>query len=274
MFDAIASEVQAALMAALEGATSDHWTRIRQRCKDVIVFLESCGQIALAARIQQDYERLKQAWLSADPRTGLNGQVADAGQELCATLVSLAALGLNTDGRRKRKGASALATGDSELGSPAFKHSSWPGSDRWENWGVGLVPDGSWQLYHFHRTTGAWVRHRHATLIIPTGIAHALANKFIRFGFLNIKDAHGILLEHASGGISAEIHEDEVIAKIKSPMSRLRAAIREAAEREGHTPKGMPIMAPTRRPRNWRARARFGMAEKRGDRSYQLLIHY
>jgi hypothetical protein len=239
----------------------------------VTVRLESWGQIALAAHIQQDYERLKQAWQTADPRTGPNGHVAEAGQELCATLVSLDALQLNTDGRRGRKRESTVGSGG-EAPSSTFTHSPWPGADCWENWGVGLAGDGSWHLFHFLRQNGGWIRHRHAALAIPTGIAHAVAGKFIRFGFLTMKDAHGILREHASGGISAQVHEDEVIARIKSPISRLRAAIRAAAEREGHRPKGMPIAAPTRRPRNWRARVRFGTAEKREGGGHLFRIVY
>jgi hypothetical protein len=274
MFESVASEIGAALNAARDVATEDQWGRIRQRCRDVTVLLESCGQVALAARIQREYERLKHAWQSADPRNGVNGQVTDAGHELCATLVSLAALQLDANVRGKKGLQSGIPTGGEALSSPTFTHSPWPGSDCWENWGIGLASDGSWHLFHFLRQNGGWRRHRHATLVIPTGIAHALASKLIRFGFLTMKDAHAILLEHASGGVSSKLHEDEVVAKIKSPMSRLRAAIREAAEQEGHRPKGMPITAPTKRPKTWRARARFGKVEKREGSGYQFQIPY
>lgn len=275
MFESVASEIRTALNAARDVATEDQWGRIRQRCRDVTVLLESCGQVALAARLHRNYEQLKQAWQSADPRNGVNGQVTEAGHELCATLMSLADLELNADGRGKRRRMqSALPTGGGASSSPTFTHSPWPGSDCWENWGIGLAADGSWHLFHFLRQTGGWTRHRHATLVIPTGIAHALASNLIRFGFLTMKDAHAILLEHASGGVNPEVHEDEVVAKIKSPMSRLRAAIREAARQEGHRPKGMPITAPTKRPKTWRARVRFGKVEKREGSGYQFCCHY
>ena len=52
------------------------------------------------------------------------------------------------------------------------------GSRDWENWGVGFDVEGGWHLFHFSRTQGAWKRHNHATLTIPSGIPYGLARQF------------------------------------------------------------------------------------------------
>jgi hypothetical protein len=157
--------------------------------------------------------------------------------------------------------------GVTEAGSqpqPVHKQPPWPGSNEWENWGIGLAADGTWHLYHFHRNNYRWIPHHHVTLAVPSGVADALARKFIRFGFIELKDAHDVLRKHAKGPVGTEIHEAEVISKTKTPMSRLRSAICQAVAAEGHKPKGRPISSPTRHTKNWQARVRFGKVE-RGD---------
>jgi hypothetical protein len=162
-------------------------------------------------------------------------------------------------------GHDAEAVSGSDPGSQphsVHKQPPWPGSNEWENWGIGLAADGTWHLYHFHRKNYRWVPHHHVTLAIPSGIADALARKFIRFGFIELKDAHDVLLKHAKGPVGTEIREAEVIRKTKAPMSRLRSVICQAVAAEGHKPNGRPISSPTRHTKNWQARVRFGKVER------------
>ena len=153
---------------------------------------------------------------------------------------------------------------------PAYKHRSWPGSDQWENWGLGLATDGTWHLFHFHRNNYSWLMHRHVTVSIPAGMADDLARKFLRDGCISLADAHDVLRKHAKTPVDAEVLDDEVISRIKSPMSRLRSAIRAAVTGDGHRPKGRPISCPTRQNQNWRACIKIGQSVKRENGGQQF----
>lgn len=92
---------------------------------------------------------------------------------------------------------------------PVHKQPPWPGSNEWENWGIGLAADGKWHLYHFHRNNYRWIPHHHVTLTVPSGVADALARKFLRFGFIELKDAYdaGRLLAGCPSGCLTQIAE-------------------------------------------------------------------
>lgn len=154
------------------------------------------------------------------------------------------------------------------------KNFGFPGSNLWENWGLGLSKDETWHLFHFNRLNGLWARHRHLEMTIPSGMPDGLARRFVRFGFITIEDAHRVLQKHAKAAVEEKICKPDVISRTKSPMSRLRSAIRAAVASEGHKPAGLPILPPAKHTENWRARLRFGTIFKAENGALRLKIHY
>lgn len=96
MFDTAAAQVLAAVERSEGGQNSDasitvEWASIRRHCKGVMVCLESNGQHILAARVEREYERLKQARNAPDLAESKRARhvFADAAEELHTTLVAL-----------------------------------------------------------------------------------------------------------------------------------------------------------------------------------------
>lgn len=268
MFESAASEIREAVQAwqaSDTSALSESAETIRQRCKEVIVYLESCDQAALASRVEREYERMKQIWSGVQVRDSTDDalRVVDVANELCATLSAL------TKYQRKLDQTPAIEP------PVEHKHTRWAGWSEWENWGAGLAADGSWHLYHFQRKKEfRWVRHRHVSVPIPGGIPDGLARKLMRFGFVGLKDAHEVLRDHATGPVEQHVLEVQVIAKIKSPMSRLRAAIKQAIQNEGYKLAGLPISSPTKNAKNWRAKIKFAHLIRRDGGGYYFQPRY
>ena len=141
---------------------------------------------------------------------------------------------------------------------------------------LGCRPSARWKLalYHFNRKTFVWVRHRHVSVPIPGGTPDSLARKLMRFGFITMKDAHDVLRDHATGPVEQHILVDQVIAKTKSPMSRLRAAIKRAIQNEGYKLAGLPITSPTKNAKNWRSKIKFTHLIRRDGGGYYFQPRY
>jgi hypothetical protein len=97
MFDTAAAQLVAAVQKwdggqGSDGSLPDGWSSIRRLCKDAMVCLESHGQHTLAARVEREYERLKETSRAIES-DGANGKgrilFVDAAQELHTTLVAL-----------------------------------------------------------------------------------------------------------------------------------------------------------------------------------------
>lgn len=144
------------------------------------------------------------------------------------------------------------------------------GSRDWENWGIGLDADGLWHLFHFNRNGAGWIQHQHAALRIPAGMPHDLGSRFVsNRGLLALDAAHAVWKRHAKRACRRAM----TLKAIKPPMSRLRRAIREALEKEGHSPDGMPVSA--YRGESWQAHIKFGYAVRReGRRGLAFACHY
>lgn len=93
MFDTAAAQVLAAVEKSeagqrSDGSATDEWASIRRHCKEVMVCLESHGQHILAARVEREYERLKQTCRASDSRRA-RYEFVDAAEELHTTLIAL-----------------------------------------------------------------------------------------------------------------------------------------------------------------------------------------
>ena len=163
---------------------------------------------------------------------------------------------ITSHGDRRAEGES----GGNAQGVAVANHSfAFRGHLDWENWGLGLDCAGRWHLFHFSRQSGQWQRHKHAAIRIPAGIPEGLAQHFASCGpRLSLPDAHAVWKAHAKGFTSMA----NVVRAVKKPLSRLRRAIREVVQKEGHRPAGMPV-AWMRTERCWQARIKFGSALKR-----------
>ena len=92
MFEALAADILDAVqeLRAQRGSgqpDSGRWRSIRDRCKEVIVFLEVCGRQALANRVEREHNGLKQAWHKGDRSAVGEHRLDDAAEELAGTLV-------------------------------------------------------------------------------------------------------------------------------------------------------------------------------------------
>jgi len=117
MFDTAAVQVLAAVEKSEAGQNSDasitvEWASIRRHCKGVMVCLESHGQHILAARVEREYERLKQARNAPDQADSKKArhELVDAAEELHTTLVALSRFQKHLS----RKGVTGRAAGDWE----------------------------------------------------------------------------------------------------------------------------------------------------------------
>lgn len=127
-----------------------------------------------------------------------------------------------------------------------FIHKPWPGSDSWENWGVGVDEHGVWHLFHFVRSGEAtavyrWRHHRHVRVKIAAGQMDEIARRFIELR-------------------SIPVGNDE-IPQLKPTVSRLRTILRAAVKAEGHEPKGNPILSPTAERPSYLTELKFGTVE-------------
>ena len=127
------------------------------------------------------------------------------------------------------------------------------GNRDWENWGVGRDIRGVWHLYHFHRGDGAWKRHRHRILEIRGGLQDGLAQAFLS----ECGQVTEGLARDVWQGYSRGMSSESTTNLVKSAISNLRKAIREAIRKEGHRPHGSPISWVAKQ-RTYRARVRFG----------------
>jgi hypothetical protein len=135
----------------------------------------------------------------------------------------------------------------------------------WENWGLGMDVDQSWHLFHYRRRDGLWVRHQHCALRIPGGLPGSQAQAFVSGrGELTEGVARGLWKQHARNPTAGS-----TVDKVKSALSRLRAAILEAIEKEGHRPDGNPfVWQPDQQA--WRSLLKFGYATRGERRGYRF----
>lgn len=139
------------------------------------------------------------------------------------------------------------------------------GNRDWENWGLGLDVDQGWHLFHFQRRDGQWRRHQHCALRIPGGLPGSLAQAFVSGrGELTEGVARGLWKQHARN-----LTAGSTVDKVKSALSRLRAKILEALEKEGHRPEGNPFLwQPDQQA--WRSLLKFGYATRGERRGYRF----
>lgn len=135
----------------------------------------------------------------------------------------------------------------------------------WENWGLGLDIDQGWHLFHFQRRDGQWRRHQHCALRIPGGLPRSLAQALVSGrGELTEGVARGLWKQHARNPTAGS-----TVDKVKSALSRLRAKILEAIEKEGHRPEGNPFLwQPDQQA--WRSLLKFGYATRGERRGYRF----
>lgn len=135
----------------------------------------------------------------------------------------------------------------------------------WENWGLGLDVNQGWHLNHFQRRDGQWRRHQHCALRIPGGLPGSLAQAFVTGrGELTEGVARGLWKQHARNPTPGS-----TVDKVKSALSRLRAAILEAIHKEGHRPEGNPFLWHPDQSA-WRSLLKFGYATRGERRSYRF----
>gem|GEM_PF-5446860 len=135
----------------------------------------------------------------------------------------------------------------------------------WENWGLGLDVNQGWHLFHFRRRDGLWVRHQHCALRIPGGLPGSLAQAFVT--------GRGELTEGVARGLWKQLARNptpgSTVDKVKSALSRLRAAILEAIQKEGHRPEGNSFLwQPDQQA--WRSLLKFGYATRGERRGYRF----
>ena len=134
---------------------------------------------------------------------------------------------------------SNLPAAEPEIAEQERENTGWGflGNRDWENWGVGRDIRGVWHLYHFHRRDGAWKRHRHRTLGIRGGLQDGLAQAFLS----ECGQVTEGLARDVWQGYSRGMSSESTTNLVKSAISNLRKAIREAIRKEGHHPRGSPI---------------------------------
>lgn len=135
----------------------------------------------------------------------------------------------------------------------------------WENWGLGLDVNQGWHLFHFQRRDGQWRRHQHCALRIPGGLPGSLAQAFVTGrGELTEGVARSLWKQHSRNPTPGS-----TVDKVKSALSRLRAAILEAIHKEGHRPDGNPFLwQPDQQA--WRSLLKLGYATRGERRSYRF----
>ncbi|MCA9265071.1 MAG: hypothetical protein KDA60_14525 [Planctomycetales bacterium] len=134
---------------------------------------------------------------------------------------------------------SNLPAAEPEIAEQERENTGWGflGNRDWENWGVGRDIRGVWHLYHFHRRDGAWKRHRHRILGIRGGLQDGLAQAFLS----ECGQVTEGLARDVWQGYSRGMSSESTTNLVKSAISNLRKAIREAIRKEGHHPRGSPI---------------------------------
>ncbi|MFO0919909.1 MAG: hypothetical protein U0872_16550 [Planctomycetaceae bacterium] len=135
----------------------------------------------------------------------------------------------------------------------------------WENWGLGLDLNQGWHLYHFQRRDGQWRRHQHCALRIPGGLPGSLAQAFVTGrGALTEGVARSLWKKHSRNPTPGS-----TVDKVKSALSRLRPAIVQATEKEGHHPDGNPFVWQANQ-MTWQSLLKFGYATRGQRQGYRF----